>query len=135
MHNPTCRNTLRVCLFIRKTKNRKFLLLYTVIDEIYIKFEQIDENNLYNEKKAKEIDNSSIILISNSDLVDKEEVLKKLEASKAKLEAEIQRSEKMLSNESFISKAPEAKINAEKTKYAEYKAQYDEVIKALKDLK
>ena len=42
------------------------------IDEVYIKFEQIDENNLYNEKKAKEIDNSSIILISNSDLVDKE---------------------------------------------------------------
>ena len=74
------------------------------------------------------------IYIPTSDLVDKEEVLKKLEASKAKLESEIQRSEKMLSNESFISKAPEAKINAEKTKYAEYKAQYDEVIKALKDL-
>jgi len=74
------------------------------------------------------------IYIPTSDLVDKEEVLKKLLASKAKLESEIQRSEKMLSNESFISKAPEAKINAEKTKYAEYKAQYDEVIKALKDL-
>ncbi len=75
------------------------------------------------------------IYIPTSDLVDKEEVIKKLEASKAKLESEIQRSEKMLSNESFISKAPEAKINAEKAKYAEYKAQYEEVLKALEDIK
>ena len=74
------------------------------------------------------------IYIPTSDLVDKEEVLKKLLASKEKLEAEISRSEKMLSNESFISKAPETKINAEKTKYAEYKAQYEEVLKALKNL-
>ena len=74
------------------------------------------------------------IYIPTSDLIDKEEVLKKLLASKEKLEAEISRSEKMLSNESFISKAPEAKINAEKAKYAEYKAQYEEVLKSLKEL-
>jgi len=74
------------------------------------------------------------IYIPTSDLVDKEEVLKKLHASKEKLEAEISRSEKMLSNESFISKAPEAKINTEKAKYAEYKSQYEEVLKALKNL-
>ena len=74
------------------------------------------------------------IYIPTADLVDKEEVLKKLHTSKEKLESEIARSEKMLSNESFISKAPEAKINAEKAKYEEYKAQYAEVLKTLKEL-
>ena len=75
------------------------------------------------------------LYIPSSDLVDMEEVIKKLEANKAKLEAELQRSIKMLSNESFISKAPQAKIDAEKAKQAEYQAQYDEVIKTLKELK
>ena len=74
------------------------------------------------------------IYIPTSDLVDKEEVIKKLLASKAKLEGELERSKKMLSNESFISKAPQAKIDAEKAKQAEYKAQYDEVLKSLKEL-
>ena len=74
------------------------------------------------------------IYIPSSDLVDKEEVIKKLMATKAKLESELLRSEKMLSNESFVSKAPQAKIDAEKAKQAEYKAQYEEVLKSLKDL-
>ncbi len=74
------------------------------------------------------------IYIPTSDLVDKEEVLKKLMASKQKLEAELDRSKKMLSNESFISKAPEAKINAEKAKYEEYKNQYEEILKSIKEL-
>ena len=74
------------------------------------------------------------IYIPTSDLIDREEVIKKLLASKAKLEAELQRSEKMLSNESFISKAPKAKIDAEKAKQAEYKSQYDEILKSLKEL-
>jgi len=74
------------------------------------------------------------IYIPTSDLVDKEEVIKKLLATKAKLESEIKRSENMLSNQSFISKAPEAKINAEKAKYVEYKEQYAEVLKSLEDI-
>ncbi len=75
------------------------------------------------------------IYIPSSDLVDQAEVIAKLEASKKKLEGELERSKKMLSNESFISKAPQAKIDAEKAKQAEYQAQYDEVCKALADIK
>ena len=74
------------------------------------------------------------IYIPTSDLVDKDEVIKKLLATKAKLESEIKRSENMLSNQSFISKAPAAKINAEKAKYVEYKEQYAEVLKSLEDI-
>ncbi len=75
------------------------------------------------------------IYIPSSDLVDQAEVIAKLEASLKKLEGELERSKKMLSNESFISKAPQAKIDAEKAKQAEYQAQYDEVCKALADIK
>ena len=57
-----------------------------------------------------------------------------IEANKAKLEAELERSEKMLNNPSFINKAPQAKVDAEKAKQAEYKAQYEDVLKALKEL-
>ena len=40
----------------------------------------------------------------------------------------------MLSNESFVAKAPKAKIVAERAKEEQYKAQYEEVLKSLKDL-
>ena len=78
---------------------------------------------------------STKIYIPTSDLVNKEEVLAKLLATKAKLEQELARSEKMLSNDSFISKAPQAKIDAEKDKQRLYKEQYDEVLKSLEAIK
>ena len=78
---------------------------------------------------------NATLYIPSSDLVDIEEVIKKLEANLKKLEGELRRSEAMLSNESFISKAPEAKINQEKAKQQDYKKQYEEVKKALAELK
>ncbi len=74
------------------------------------------------------------LYIPSADLVDKEEVKAKLLVTKAKLESELERSQKMLSNQAFVAKAPKAKIDAEIQKQAEYKAQYEEVLKALKDL-
>ena len=74
------------------------------------------------------------IYIPTEDLVNREEAILKLEATKKRLEGELARSEKMLSNESFISKAPKAKIDAEKQKQKEYKEQYQEVLKSLADL-
>ena len=41
----------------------------------------------------------------------------------------------MLSNPGFVSKAPEAKLNAEKAKRAQYQAQYDEVLAHLANIK
>ncbi|MCR5647481.1 MAG: valine--tRNA ligase [Acholeplasmatales bacterium] len=74
------------------------------------------------------------LYIPEDDLVNKEEVIKKLTLTKERLEAELQRSEKMLNNPSFVNKAPAAKVEAEKAKQAEYKAQYEDVLKALKEL-
>jgi valyl-tRNA synthetase len=55
------------------------------------------------------------------ELVDFEAELERLTKEKKKLEGEVKRGEKMLSNEGFISKAPEAKIQQEKDKLANYK--------------
>ena len=71
------------------------------------------------------------IYISLADLIDKEEAKKKLIESQNKIAAEIKRSEGMLSNESFLAKAPQAKIDAEKAKYESYKRQYQEILDAL----
>ena len=54
-------------------------------------------------------------------LVDKKEELNRLEGEKTKLEAEVARAEKMLSNPGFVNKAPESKVNEEKEKLKKYK--------------
>lgn len=79
--------------------------------------------------------NDLTIYIPTSDLVDIEEVIKKLEVELKKLEGELQRSNNMLNNENFVSKAPQAKIDAEKEKKALYEAKYNEVLKHLEQIK
>ena len=54
------------------------------------------------------------------DLIDMEEEKDRLQNEITKLEAEVQRCEKMLSNPGFVNKAPEAKINEEKEKLNKY---------------
>ena len=54
-------------------------------------------------------------------LVDLEEEAKRKEEEKKKIEFEIQRAEKMLSNPGFVNKAPQAKIDEEKAKLEKYK--------------
>ena len=54
-------------------------------------------------------------------LIDLEEEKKRNEEEKKKLQAEIERCEKMLSNPGFMNKAPQAKIDEEKEKLAKYK--------------
>ena len=66
------------------------------------------------------------------ELVDMEEQRKRLEDEKAKLEAEVARCEKMLSNPGFVNKAPQAKINEEKTKLEKYKEMLAKVLESLK---
>ena len=55
------------------------------------------------------------------ELVDINEEVARLEKEKEKLESEVTRATKMLSNSGFVEKAPEAKIKEEKEKLAKYK--------------
>ena len=55
------------------------------------------------------------------ELLDLEEEKKRLQGEKQKLEAEVERASKMLSNPGFVNKAPENKIKEEKEKLEKYK--------------
>ncbi|QHX35933.1 valyl-tRNA synthetase [Spiroplasma sp. TIUS-1] len=75
------------------------------------------------------------IYIKNSDFINTEEVMKKLNEDIIKVESELVRLEKMLSNESFILKASKDKIDAEKLKQIKYKEQYDNLLLKLNQIK
>ena len=61
------------------------------------------------------------IFIPFEELVNIEEELKRLDEEKKKLLSEVARGEKMLSNQGFLSKAPQAKIEEEKEKLENYR--------------
>lgn len=73
-----------------------------------------DEQNINDYAKA--LEESITILIPNSDLVDSFEQAKRIEEEKTRLEFEIARGEKMLSNQGFVAKAPAKLIEEEKAK-------------------
>ena len=75
------------------------------------------------------------VIIPLKELINFEEETKRLTALKAKLISEVERCEKMLNNPNFVSKAPQAKIDAEKEKLENYKSQLAEVENLLNNLK
>ncbi len=66
-----------------------------------------------------------------ADLVDTEKEIERLEKEKARLEGELKRVQGMLSNEKFVSKAPEAKIAEEKEKLEKYTNMMNQVTERL----
>lgn len=69
------------------------------------------------------------------DLVDREKELERLDKEKKKLEGEIKRVEGKLSNERFVSKAPEAVVNEERAKGEKYKEMLEAVLERIEALK
>ncbi len=69
------------------------------------------------------------------DLLDMGEEIARLEKEVKRLGGELKRSEAMLSNEKFLSKAPESKIAEEKEKQQNYKQQYDNTVAQLEQMK
>ena len=55
----------------------------------------------------------------------------RLEVEKLRLEGEVARCEKMLSNPGFVNKAPEAKVKEEKEKLEKYKKMLEKVMESL----
>ena len=88
--------------------------------------EKLDE--LGKEEQEKKLKNAMSIILNDVEvyiplegLIDIEEERKRLEAEVIRLKGEVARGEKMLSNPGFVNKAPEAKVNEEKEKLANYK--------------
>ena len=75
------------------------------------------------------------LFIPFEELVDIKEEIERLNNEKKRLELEVLRGEKMLSNPGFVNKAPESKVNEEKEKLANYKNMLESVEKRLANLK
>ena len=69
-----------------------------------------------------------------SEVVNKQEELEKITKELARLEGEIKRSTNILSNEKFLAKAPEAKVNEEKDKLAKYQESYKILLEKKEEL-
>ena len=69
-----------------------------------------------------------------ADLVDIEKELQRLEEEKQKLESEVDRVNKKLSNQGFVSKAPEKVISEEKDKLEKYSQMLEKVLERIKVL-
>ena len=74
------------------------------------------------------------IFMPTGELVDTEKERERLTKEKKRLEGEIARVEKMLSNEGFVSRAPQKLIDEEKAKGVKYKEMYDAVVESLAKL-
>ena len=69
----------------------------------------------------------AVMYMPFADLVDIEKELERLHKEEERLKKEIARGEGMLSNERFMSKAPEAKVKEEQEKLARYRAAMEQV--------
>ena len=78
---------------------------------------------------------NAVIYIPFAELVDISAEIERLSKEKSRLEGEIKRCNGMLSNEKFISKAPEAKVNEEKEKLEKYTQLLGQVEERLSTLK
>ncbi|KNG79355.1 valine--tRNA ligase [Mycoplasma sp. HU2014] len=103
-------------------------LLQTFINTKIIK--DLDSDN----KTSLSID-EYFLEISNDLFIDKQELITQLENKLDQLQKEINRSENMLNNPNFTSKAKPEKIQAEQEKYKSYKEQFESIKTKLESLK
>ncbi len=135
---------IRSKMNVHPSKKTKLIFVTTTAKEEIKKSEEFLEklgfaNKIEIQETTENIPENAVAIISKNmevhipfeELVDIEEEKKRLESEKKRLESEVQRGEKMLSNPGFINKAPEAKINEEKEKLANYKELLASVIEKL----
>ena len=95
---------------------------------------QADKDGI-SEDAVSAVTADAVLYMPLAELVDIAKEIERLEKEEAKLQKELARSKGMLSNEKFISKAPEAKIAEEKEKLAKYEATMAQVQERLAALR
>lgn len=90
--------------------------------------------NIEGEALARTFKGGSVSILL-SDIVDYKEELEKLNLEAKRLESEVDRSNKMLANKGFTSKAPAAKVEIEQDKLEGYKTQLETVNERIKETK
>ncbi len=91
-----------------------------------------DRKDGVNDDDVSLVTGAATVYIPFKELVDIEEEKKRLIKERDRLEKELKRSNAMLSNEKFLSKAPQAKIDEEKEKLKGYEKMMGEVQERLK---
>ncbi|MBQ7148261.1 MAG: valine--tRNA ligase [Pseudobutyrivibrio sp.] len=97
-------------------------------------FVQADKSGI-GEDAVSAVIADATLFVPLEDLVDFEKEKERLTKEKEKLEKELARSRGMLSNEKFMSKAPEAKVAEEREKLAKYEAMMEQVEARLASMK
>lgn len=77
----------------------------------------------------------AVVYLPLEDLVDFEKEKERLLKEKQRLVKELSRSKGMLSNENFLKRAPEAKVQEEKEKLAKYEQMMEQVEERLAQMK
>ncbi|MCH4192432.1 MAG: valine--tRNA ligase [Butyrivibrio sp.] len=95
---------------------------------------QMDKTGIADDAVTVAIPDATVY-IPFTDLVDLSAEIERLQKEKVRLEGELKRSRNMLSNEKFISKAPQAKIDEEKEKQHKYEQTYAQVEERLAQLR
>ena len=111
-------------------KGKVFFTTLAYASEVVI---QSDKSGIDEDAVAVLIPNATVYM-PFSDLVDIDKEIERLKNEEKKLEGELKRVNGMLSNEKFISKAPEAKVNEEKEKLSKYTIMMEQVKERLKTL-
>lgn len=75
------------------------------------------------------------VYVPLEELIDFEQEMERLRKEESRLTKEIARSNGMLNNEKFVSKAPAAKVQEEKDKLEKYQQMMDQVKERLEGLK
>ncbi|MBQ3907045.1 MAG: valine--tRNA ligase, partial [Lachnospiraceae bacterium] len=113
------------------TEGKLFFASLAYANEVFI---QGDKSGIADDAVSVVIPGATLY-IPFAELVDIAAEIERLTKEQKRLEGELARSKGMLSNERFISKAPEAKIAEEKEKLAKYEKMMEQVTERLKALK
>ena len=123
------------------SEDAKVCSIYDENKEVYMTLAGASEVEVQADKAGVSEDAVSVVIpdavvyIPLEDLVDFEKEKERLTKEKEKLAKELSRSKGMLSNEKFLSKAPEAKVNEEKEKLAKYEQMMEQVEARLAQMK
>lgn len=112
------------------TEGKLFFSSLAYASEVSI---QSDKQGIAEDAVSVVIANANLY-IPFAELVDIAQEIERLKKEEARLEGELKRVDGMLSNEKFVSKAPEAKINEEKEKQAKYTMMMSQVRERLAQL-
>ena len=139
---------VRTNMNVHPSKKSKLIFVTTKYEKMVEELDKIIKKLCYAEeiiiqKEKENIPQNSVSVLTDGievyipfeDLVDIEAEKERLENERKRLVAEVERSNKMLSNQGFISKAPASKVEEEKAKLKKYEEMLKNVEERIQNIK